>query len=436
MSTLTPRSTAADPGGPTRRGPGPEHRLEHLRPLGQRYVIAHFSGQFNRQDAEDIAAQVVIRLYERLRDGMPASNLNALFFTSVHNRAIDTLRARGRRPEVDLEAAAPEPATGPGPEEIAESSEDFAVIRELLERMNPRYRQAVLMRFGLGLSMREIAERTGISAGAAKKLVNRGTRQAERRLLAIRSGAHCEEMVGLVRRGLFVESAAELASEEDRRVLERHLAHCGECKTLMANLQGLHELAGTVLLTGGAADAITTGGGFRDHLATASASVVDGAHAAIEKARLAAFKATSQLTAGDASAAGALTGSAKQITALCATGAAATACVGAGVVGPGVEGIDVVKADEQHSPAVERPVDPGTPVDGSDQAAKPEFAKPPLTEAPAEPDPKPVEQAVTEFGPRPNSTASSGGGEFGGPSGGGDGASQPSGSSGGGFGIE
>ena len=54
-----------------------------------------------------------------------------------------------------------------------------------MARMRPNYREAIVLRFGLGLSVPEIAAQVGISLPAAKKLVLRSTAQIRARMEAI-----------------------------------------------------------------------------------------------------------------------------------------------------------------------------------------------------------------------------------------------------------
>src|SRR3954452_5167904 len=78
---------------------------ESLRPQGEAYVLRRFGGQLNHADAEDVVAEVLIRLHQRASRGHKPDNLRAAFFTSVRNAAIDQLRARGTHSTVGLDAA-------------------------------------------------------------------------------------------------------------------------------------------------------------------------------------------------------------------------------------------------------------------------------------------------------------------------------------------
>ena len=116
-------------------------------------------------------SEVLIRLHRKVEEGRGPQNLRAAFFTSVRNASIDVLRARAARPTVALEAAGAAEADDVAPQEWAEGREDAARLQEALGRMRSNYREAILLRFGLGLTVPEMAKQLGISLPAAKKLV-------------------------------------------------------------------------------------------------------------------------------------------------------------------------------------------------------------------------------------------------------------------------
>ena len=265
----------------------------------------------------------------------------------MRNAAIDQLRARGARPTVTLDAANGLAADGVAPTEYAETREESAVLAEALAGMRRNYREALLMRFGIGLTIPEIAERRGITLNAAKKLVLRGTRQAGQRLLDVTSEAHCEEMQTLAKRQLVEKYLAEVGTEQEMAELEKHLEHCGRCKSLVLTLHdGLHEAASGAIVSGSVAGELTGKVGAIDHLAGWAHGAHDHAQLIGEKVRLATFKATDALGGGDPAAGGAFAGAGAKIATACG-GAAAAACLATGVVGPGVPSVAIGSGHEK-----------------------------------------------------------------------------------------
>ena len=383
-----------------RRAAAFERECERLRPLGEAYLMRRFGGSLNRADAEDAVAEVVIRLHSQMAAGHPPQNLRAAFFTSVRNAAIDVLRSRAAKPTVGLETVAEAPAPSPSPSERAESREDAVRLSEALARLRGNYREAIVLRFGLGLSVPEIAQHLGISLPAAKKLLLRATQQVRKRLEAIEAAQFCPEMRELARSSLFEKEASGLASEAEAEVLNTHFEHCGSCRSFLASLHdSLHELGGGALIAGVAADQLDGRVGIVGHLARWFGAGVHPVQAGAAKLRFAAFRASGALQSGDAGGAGVLAGTGQKIAAICTAGAATTAtCLATGIVGPGIGSGAPPTSSAHHSPPAKvRAV--------SDSIAPPASAPQP---APA-PEPSPV--PPSESGPAqaggPSSTGSS-----------------------------
>ncbi len=141
-----------------------ERELEGCARSARPTLLRRFGGSLSRADAEDAVAEVIIRLHRKIEAGEAPGNLRAAFFTSVRNAGIDQLRSRAARPTVALEAALDAPAEGNAPPEFAEAREDAARLQEALARMRGNYREAIMLRFGLGMTVPEIGEQLGRSA--------------------------------------------------------------------------------------------------------------------------------------------------------------------------------------------------------------------------------------------------------------------------------
>jgi RNA polymerase sigma factor (sigma-70 family) len=400
------------------KGRSPERELQDLRPLGEAYVMRRFGTSLNRADAEDAVADVVMRMHKRIESGRAPNNLRAAFFTSVRNAAIDQLRSRNAKPTVALEAVADAPSEDLSPIERAESHEDSVRLQEALARMRGNYRETILLRFGVGMTVPEIAERLEISLPAAKKLVLRATEQARKRLTAIEGADYCPEMQDLARRAVMDEEAAGLADEAEHRILRAHVDHCGSCKTFLAELhRNLHELGSTMLIAGTTGVGVDRHVGIAEHLGRWFEQASETAQAAGSRVRIAAYQASGTFQSGDGVTAGALGTTAQKVAAVCgaATATAAT-CVATGVIGPGLGGAALPNADQESharhdaivkeietSPSTETPSvptedaspaeehSPEAPGANETQTSTPEIVEP-------EPEPSPSAQASEEFG--------------------------------------
>jgi RNA polymerase sigma-70 factor (ECF subfamily) len=90
-------------------------------------------------------------------------------YRTVHNRALNQRRRSGRLvplPATSEESTAAELADPqPLPDEQIARLEGVGLVRLSLERMEPRKRELVQLKFRDGLSYREISERTGLTVG-------------------------------------------------------------------------------------------------------------------------------------------------------------------------------------------------------------------------------------------------------------------------------
>ncbi|MGA8745670.1 MAG: sigma-70 family RNA polymerase sigma factor [Solirubrobacterales bacterium] len=401
-----------------RRAQSFERECERLRPLGEAYIVHRFGGSLSRADAEDAVAEVLIRLHRLAAAGRAPQNLRGAFFTSVRNAAIDLLRSRATKPTVALDVVSAAPTTVPSPLEWTESHDDANRLQEALGRMRTNYREVLLLRFGLGLTVPEIARQLGVSLPAATKLVLRATQQVRKRLEAIEGQEFCPEMRELARDALFEKEASGLASEAEERILHAHFKHCGPCRSFLASLHdNLHELGSGVLVAGAATEELGRVGPLA-HLSRWFGHASHAGQAAAAKLRFAAFRATGALQPSDGGTAGALAGTGQKIAAICTAGAATTAtCLATGIIGPGI-GISAPPPSSGHhlpppqvrtvpadptptpSPAVEAPASAPThepkptPEPSSAQDSQPS-SQPETASPPSE---TPTQREQTQFG--------------------------------------
>ena len=152
----------------------------HLRDV---YSYAYYKVG-NQHDAEDLTEQAFLQAYRhfdrarRESDGRP---LRPWLIRIAHNLASNYYRDRSRRPQTPLESADPIPARH-GTEAIAEGREELRQVMANLEHLSEDRREALIMRFALGMDNKEIARALGRSEGATKVLIHRAIRQLEQRL--------------------------------------------------------------------------------------------------------------------------------------------------------------------------------------------------------------------------------------------------------------
>lgn len=136
------------------------------------------------QVAEDIASEVFLRLLDALQSGRaPRQSLRGWLFGTASHIINDHFRHRYQVKVESLEAHAALPANSEGdPEHQLQLNLTHEQLRAALARLTLEQQRAITLRFGQGLSHREVAQLMGKSEGAVKLLQFRALR-ALRRLL-------------------------------------------------------------------------------------------------------------------------------------------------------------------------------------------------------------------------------------------------------------
>jgi RNA polymerase sigma-70 factor (ECF subfamily) len=138
----------------------------------------------NHHDAEDLTEQTFLQAYrhfERAQRESQGRPLRPWLIRIAHNLAANYYRDRSRRPQTNLEDAATVSALH-GTEDIAEGREELKQVLEGVATLPDDRREALIMRFALGMDNREIARALGRSEGATKVLIHRAIRQLEGKL--------------------------------------------------------------------------------------------------------------------------------------------------------------------------------------------------------------------------------------------------------------
>jgi RNA polymerase sigma-70 factor, ECF subfamily len=145
----------------------------------------------NHHDAEDLTEQTFLQAYrhfERARRESDGRPMRPWLIRIAHNLAANYHRDRARRPTAALDNV--EPPTHPhSTEQVVEGREELRRVMEGLTHLGEDRRDALIMRFALGMSNREIARALGRTDGATKVLIHRSIRQLEEELEAREGGS-------------------------------------------------------------------------------------------------------------------------------------------------------------------------------------------------------------------------------------------------------
>jgi RNA polymerase sigma-70 factor, ECF subfamily len=149
----------------------------HLRDV---YSYAYYRVG-NHHDAEDLTEQTFLQAYRHYERALRESNgrpLRPWLIRIAHNLAANFYRDRSRRPEsaIDDASVISAPHTT---ESLVEGREELQRILEGVQELPDDRREALIMRFALGMDNREIARALGRTDGATKVLIHRAIRQLE-----------------------------------------------------------------------------------------------------------------------------------------------------------------------------------------------------------------------------------------------------------------
>jgi len=138
----------------------------------------------NHHDAEDLTEQTFLQAYrhferaQRESDGRP---LRPWLIRIAHNLAANYYRDRSRKPQTQLEDAAVLSAVH-DTEDLVEGRQELQEVLAGVANLPSDRREALIMRFALGMDNREIARALGRSEGATKVLIHRAIKQLEQGL--------------------------------------------------------------------------------------------------------------------------------------------------------------------------------------------------------------------------------------------------------------
>lgn len=146
-------------------------------------VLEHLVGK--RGQAEDLAQEVLLRVYRARERYVPGAKFSTWLFTIANNVASNALRSRSRRREVNV-TPSPSAASGPNtldqmalaasgqmPARQLDKAEMREVVRQAIGTLSERQRMAVLLNKFEELSYVDIAAVMDLSPQAIKSLLSR-----------------------------------------------------------------------------------------------------------------------------------------------------------------------------------------------------------------------------------------------------------------------
>lgn len=147
------------------------------------HIAYKFTGRHD--EAEDLTQEIFLRVFKSLEKFHRDAEFSTWLSSVARNYCIDRYRASRREREVvveDLLAFDLAPAGSGNPHRALEDRDRRTLLRQGLDLLAPKLREAVVLRDLLGLSYHEMAERLGLPEGTVKSRINRGREELGRQL--------------------------------------------------------------------------------------------------------------------------------------------------------------------------------------------------------------------------------------------------------------
>jgi len=149
----------------------------HLRDV---YSYAYYRVG-NHHDAEDLTEQTFLQAYRHFARAQRESRgrpLRPWLIRIAHNLAANLYRDRSRKPASPIDETTPMAALHTT-EQLVEGREELSRVLAGVRRLPEDRREALIMRFALGMDNREIARALDRSDGATKVLIHRAIKQLQ-----------------------------------------------------------------------------------------------------------------------------------------------------------------------------------------------------------------------------------------------------------------
>ena len=149
--------------------------LEALREMVEHYQGSVFGIGLKLlgsvDDAKDYCQDVFVHAYEKRQKYDPERPFEPWFYKLALNLGRQRLRKRREIPKSD---AMPEKIAGDSAERSVIEDERKEHVRHVLQKLKPKYRECLALRFESDMQLHEIAQTLGISLGAVKTRLRRG----------------------------------------------------------------------------------------------------------------------------------------------------------------------------------------------------------------------------------------------------------------------
>lgn len=143
---------------------------------------------FEREQARDVMQETFMKTWEYISSGKSVDNLRAFLYKVANNMIIDLSRKKKSLSLEELEEQGFDPSHDS--RFSVDQHLDVEILLKYLEKIDGKYREAILLRYVEDLSPEEIAEITGETANNISVRIHRGIKELQSILKSMESKAH------------------------------------------------------------------------------------------------------------------------------------------------------------------------------------------------------------------------------------------------------
>ena len=131
---------------------------------------------FGYDDGLDILQEVFLKAYINIQSFDTERNFSAWIYRIAHNEFINAIKKKGREPLsfFDPDTIFPHPTSKDNPVREADKAETMEAMNKCLDKLDPKYREPLVLYYIEGLDYQEISEILQIPVSTVGVRLNRG----------------------------------------------------------------------------------------------------------------------------------------------------------------------------------------------------------------------------------------------------------------------
>jgi RNA polymerase sigma-70 factor (ECF subfamily) len=145
---------------------------QHILPVRDKLFRLAKNFLRNREEAEDLLQDVLLKLWTNKQDLDTYQSVEALALTTTRNLCLDRLKARKHRRTADIDGREIDSGYAT-PDQLTEAADSESLLQRLLDALPEQQRYVLHLREVEGYSYEEMEELTGLSVNNLRVILSR-----------------------------------------------------------------------------------------------------------------------------------------------------------------------------------------------------------------------------------------------------------------------